>query len=369
MLPLFAAPAKSPGSRIDSVDILRGLMALSVATYHLSLHTALFPAGSFGNNAIAVCGLYGVQGFFIVSGFCFFHLYGDTRFSRDELAGFHIKRFFRIAPLYYLAMIINTLFRQVKHPFDLGQRVFENITFTFGLVHPARGQVAGGWSIGVEYVFYFALPLLVLLTRRKWMLYVLAAFFSALAVPYTFSLVPSAAHFDNEKFKIYVQLGNHAFLFFAGGILAHLRSMTPRRLHTGVFAVAIVILAVAARLSASRFFDHFDCVVGFERVRWLGFCIAVVALSAFYDVPKNLFRQGLVFLGDISYSVYLMHPFALMLVLIIFKSHPSVLIFVAGLATTILLSALTCRFVEKPAMKLGRRLAGSFSGLSPSTRL
>ena len=88
------------GSRVYSLDILRGFMALSVALLHLSMpqFTGVAEQGTRLSNITNVFGPYGVEGFFMVSGFCFFLLYGETRWSGRNLATFHIKRFFRIAP-------------------------------------------------------------------------------------------------------------------------------------------------------------------------------------------------------------------------------------------------------------------------------
>ena len=71
----------SQAPRIYPLDILRGLMALAVVVYQRRCgrncsrpraHTTM----------LAKLGIYGVQGFFVISGFCFFHLYGETCFRR-----------------------------------------------------------------------------------------------------------------------------------------------------------------------------------------------------------------------------------------------------------------------------------------------
>src|SRR5687768_8810778 len=94
-------PAASVGAervqpeRVEALDILRGLMALFVAVYHLGVWTRAFEGGA--RSAVVVLGVYSVEGFFLISGFCFFHLYAGQRFDQQELTRFHIKRFFRIA--------------------------------------------------------------------------------------------------------------------------------------------------------------------------------------------------------------------------------------------------------------------------------
>jgi peptidoglycan/LPS O-acetylase OafA/YrhL len=348
-----------PSSRIESLDILRGLMALAVAVYHMSIWSRLFEAGTRANNAIAIFGNYGVEGFFVVSGFCFFHLYGESRWGSRELRRFHVKRFFRIAPLYYLAVALNLILQQPVGPAPTIRMLAENATLSFGLFHPNHALVLGGWSIGIEYVFYLAFPLLALGTRRKLFLYLGAALFLALAFPWSFGKVQAAAHLGEMKFHAYVQLPNHAFLFLLGGIVADVRRRTSWRLSLPWFLAAGGGLLLLALPRGPVFYDHFEIMAGMARVKYVGICTLAVVVFAFYEMPNHFLRRPFLFLGDSSYSVYLLHPFAW---LIVMKLLPSGLwsawSFALGLLLTLGLAGLVFRWVEKPAMGLGRRLAG-----------
>ena len=62
---------------VSSLDGLRGLLALAVAVYHFSGWTHVFGSGTAASSIVAALGIYAVEGFFIISGFCFFHLYGE----------------------------------------------------------------------------------------------------------------------------------------------------------------------------------------------------------------------------------------------------------------------------------------------------
>jgi len=356
-----SAPLPPPSSRIDSLDVLRGLMALAVAVYHISIWTDFFPAGTRTNNLVAILGNYGVEGFFIVSGFCFFFLYGDVRWDRGELARFHIKRFFRIAPLYYLAVFLNLALRQNVGPSFSWRYLAENLTLSFGLFHPNHAMVLGGWSIGIEYVFYLAFPLLAFLTRRKWMLYLLAAAFILMAYPWTFGAVQAASHIGEQKFHAYVQIPNHAFLFLLGGILAHLRTLIPWRLTYYLFLPALGLLLWAAMPRELPFYDHFEVMAGMPRVKYAVFCFLIVGLAAFFEMPRSILVRPFVWLGDASYSVYLLHPFTFAAVKQVLPGtwHGAGLFWIS-LATTLLLATLVYRYMEKPAIRLGRRMAGRF---------
>ena len=351
-----AIGGKAP--RIESLDILRGLMALSVAVYHLSIFTNLAAIGTRTNNLIAIFGNYGVEGFFIVSGFCFFYLYGETQWTLGELRRFHIKRFFRIAPLYYLAVALNLILRQPVGPKATPRMLAENATLTFGLFHPNHALVLGGWSIGIEYVFYLAFPLLAFLTRRKAVLVILTLAFVGLAWPWSFGGVQAASFAGDQKFHTYVQIPNHAFLFLLGGLVAWVRSLTQLRLTWPWFLTGLLAIAVLALPRGPISYDHFDYMAGTARVKYVGLCWAVVALFAFYPVPDRPWRKPLTFLGDASFSVYLLHPFALLMIHTWLPvSTPPLVAFVLGLAITLLLAGIVYRWVEKPAMGLGKRLA------------
>src|SRR5690348_16703283 len=93
-----------PRERVEALDALRGLMALAVVVYHLLVWTHVFHGAL--REAVIVLGLYSVEGFFVISGFCFFHLYASVQLSMRELLRFHIKRMLRIAPLYYIALAL-----------------------------------------------------------------------------------------------------------------------------------------------------------------------------------------------------------------------------------------------------------------------
>ena len=106
-----------------------------------------------------------------------------------------------------------------------------------------------------------------------------------------------------------------------------------------------------------NFYDDFDIMVGWPRYYFSLLCFAAVGLFAFYDFPASPLRTAGKFLGEVSYSVYLLHPLVQEGILRILPAGASPWWgFTLGLATTIALSALTFRFIEKPMMGLGRRL-------------
>ena len=347
--------------------MLRGLMALAVAFYHFTIWYPVFQPGRFMAYTAAKAGHYGVEGFFIISGFCFFHIYRAESFRGNGLGHFHLKRFLRIAPLYYLAVALNLALGLSVGPAPSGRMLLENATLTFGLFHPNHSLVLGGWSIGIEYVFYLVFPLLAWAAGKFRPFLGLAALaMLVLSLRYTLVLVPAASMDGDMKFHTYVQLANHGFLFFLGGLTAQVRGWTRWRLASPAFLVLAAGLGLLFSRYLRNFYDHFVVLEGPPRYAFAFLCLGMVALFAFRDFPPSRLKRAGLFLGEISYSVYLLHPFAQELLLRTLPGGlPPVLGFALGLVLTLGLATLTHRWIERPAMDLGRRLTarrGTVSG-------
>lgn len=138
-----------PVPRLDALDLLRGLCALAVAVFHFDSWGGLQIAKYF-DGWLAVCGTYGVSVFFVLSGYSLAHAYG-ARFANgieaDAILRYARRRIGRLLPLFSVILIAS-----------LAGRIISG-------AEPALSPVIGGWSIGIEVVFYVAFPLLLALRR------------------------------------------------------------------------------------------------------------------------------------------------------------------------------------------------------------
>ncbi|MET0388721.1 MAG: acyltransferase [Polyangiales bacterium] len=351
-------PTAAP--RWIALDVLRGLMALAVAVYHLSVWTHALE-GRVRNLAI-VAGIYSVQGFFILSGLCFFGLHGRARIDRGWLRDFYLRRYLRLAPLFYVAIALNYALGTPVDPTAGWFRIAENLSLGFALTHPNHALVLGGWSIGIEWLFYGAFPWLAWLTRRRVWLYVLLACAIGWAVPWTFGKV--AATPTAKQFNAYVQIPNHAWLFLVGGVIADLRERVAWRLRWWIAVPLSAALAAWLLVGEPDIVDHIDVMVGVSRVRYVSCCATLIAIWSLVDTERAArdrrvlrFTSPLRWLGDLSYSVYLMHPFAWWWTSRNIPAGSSPLAQLsAGLVVTLVLAALTHVIIERPAIALGRRL-------------
>jgi peptidoglycan/LPS O-acetylase OafA/YrhL len=123
-------------------------------------------------------GQMGVQLFFVLSALSLCISMERLIQKKDRFLVFYIKRYFRIAPLYYLGIIMYFLisffdnFFSNRHVFESGSQytlnnILYNVFFMHGFVPEANNNIVpGGWSIGTEMAFYILFPFLFILLKR-----------------------------------------------------------------------------------------------------------------------------------------------------------------------------------------------------------
>lgn len=153
--------------KLDYIDALRGLAILGVIMVH-SISDSNLP---FIVERIFGQGARGVQLFYLASAFTLF-LSFSNRIDKENnpIRNFFLRRFFRIAPIYYLGIVYYLFQDGIGERYWLGDEksisifnILSNFTFTHGFSpYFINSLVPGGWSIAVEMLFYCILPLLFL---------------------------------------------------------------------------------------------------------------------------------------------------------------------------------------------------------------
>ncbi len=156
--------------RISGLDQARSIAVAAVVAVHLSFQ---FPYLPHWATVLARMGQYGVQMFFVISAVTIFMTLDAERARYDAAshvtARFYIKRFFRIAPLYYVAIAVYgamswyTYHFQADHASILGPHDKSDVVLNLLFVHAVspsaiNNVVPGGWSIGIEMLFYLIAP-------------------------------------------------------------------------------------------------------------------------------------------------------------------------------------------------------------------
>lgn len=146
---------KVNNSRIETLDWLRGLTALSIMTYHL----VMWKFDSLdSSNFLGRLGIYGVSIFFILSGLSMAIVYHKMTVSVKNLITFFLRRFFRIIPLLFIVTTFTVILSLYKGENLDFFKYFLNVTALFGFLD-YKGYIAtGAWSIGNEIVYYAFTP-------------------------------------------------------------------------------------------------------------------------------------------------------------------------------------------------------------------
>ncbi|HVN16418.1 MAG TPA: acyltransferase [Anaerolineales bacterium] len=353
-------------NRYDFIDALRGLAILPVILIHT---TYIVQPGQPFLRLVAANGVYGVQLFYVVSALTLF-LSIDQRKANESrpTLNFFIRRFFRIAPLFYLALIVYTLIYGTGPNYWTPDGVhwwqyLLSILF-LNSWHPEaiNAIIPIGWSIAVEMAFYWLIPFLhkMLKDVRSTLIFIVASLFlqKLLAVtlnPILRQVIPTYIVNSYFYFWLFAQLP-----VFGLGILAYQIARNPQSHRDPKLGVGLLVTSLflfLAFLNVSSYMDLIHPHVFFG-IGFLG-----LTLALFFHPIKILVNPIICWLGKVSYSLYLVH-----FILVVYiqklihvqlpfgKSTQFVLYYLAVVLISSAISAVTYRFIEKPGIRLGKQL-------------
>lgn len=346
------AIAIKSGKHLACLDGLRGMAILMVVMIHSSqLITGLaLPLRNF-----AFYGVRGVQLFFVVSGLTLVMAYRAKPFHWPDFA---VRRFFRIAPMFYLAALFYLILGSWDG-FRSGVRdasaldVSATLLFVHGWFPGAINKVVpGGWSIAAEAMFYAIFPVLLFAARdpRKLAL-ILAASYGVAGITNLLltRLGPGSAEFRAFAFEFWLC---HLPAFAGGCFLATIadRVFIDRRAARWLLWAALLCLIVDSQLRGVS--NLLVAIMLLTIFAWL----VVVTCPA-------VFGEGLLpFLGKISFSLYLLHffvldlvrPFAPPLEDVVGPSLAFLTVFGVTIGIAGLLATLSYKYIELPFIRLGR---------------
>ncbi|HEY4358065.1 MAG TPA: acyltransferase [Acidobacteriaceae bacterium] len=314
-------------SRIDGIDILRGLSILFVLMNHVNMRL-LFAKVPYTHglpdqlvSSLVWNGQFGVQMFFAISGFLITSTSIRRWGSPDRLVvkDFYLLRFARIAPLMLLLLcILSALhFGHVSgyvvssKTGGLPRALLAALTFHINWLEATRGYLPGNWdilwSLSVEEMFYLFFPLVARVFRRKEFLIPLLVLF-AIAGPFA----RARAFNPNPVWREYTYLGGMDAI--ALGCLTAILLSGSQLSRTwlrvcGAVGAALLIFSLAFSIRAYAW--------GLGRnglnmtVLAVGTCLVIAAAAqSGWRAPR--FLAPLLSLGRRSYEIYLTHMFAVM---------------------------------------------------------
>ena len=361
----------------DYIDCIRGYAVLMVMTSH---YTYLFPKLPYPVHRIAVMGWYGVQLFFIASCLTLlmsWHFEEETRGQADRLS-FFVRRFFRIAPAYYIAGILYFFIIPPKDGFNFTQAL-TTISFV-NAWHPLLTPtvkdrwivVPGGWSIGVEFTFYMLFPLFARSIRSLTAgicVLIVTVFIGTEINLWALGVFSGAYSYTAVQNFLFFWFPNQASVFVFGAIVYFLLKF-PRL--NGFSLLQTTIMAIAAVAGFfSLAFVHLGKFLGAEPTipASLAVCLPLsVFVLALSQRNCGLFvNRYAAQIGRVSFSAYLFHFAVLRAIGATIPSkwlHASglraiaVFLMIWPIAASLSFAAAWCSYhlVERPGMATGKML-------------
>ncbi|QEM09171.1 acyltransferase [Mucilaginibacter rubeus] len=341
-----------------NLQCCRGIAAVMVLMAHANLMVdkQMF-SGAF------IIGWSGVDFFFILSGFIIYYINFKYAGKRNELKKYLSKRLIRVYPIYWLYTTAFLILNYLLIKFA-GKGIINWISLDFmgilrsyllyptNIVKSEMPIIPVAWTLSFEIIFYIIFGVYILSNKKIfqlivgiWMLFVALNFFKVIDVTQS----PLLSTLCNAK--------NIEFIY--GCVIAHLslknKISRNRSIGISVLLVGMILLAISwiNEMNQCRYFPKMDSLnfgIPYSLIIY-----GLISLETYN--PNNKIKNSLVFLGDASYSIYLMHYISIVILYVIFKrimhNHYGVFVII----TTVLTAAgcICYSWIEMPLLKTIRR--------------
>lgn len=309
----------SRASRYAVLDSLRGLGSTQVVVFHWSLTTgsSLMQHWPLYNSWISL------DFFFVLSGFVIAYVYGDKLRDLRSTMGFAVRRFGRIWPLHIavlaaLVLFIGTINIALPHqswmaitpttpPFGYMSLITEVLLLNSVGIWDNFYWNVPSWSMGAEFNVYVLFALVCLISRQA--LAIAAAVMTVVAIV-------ALALWSPKYLSADVNMGIFRCMagFFAGVVAYRAHAFAMRRwpsladLRKSLAGTAVEILVLAVITVFAYNLDAFGTFSLLSLASPILFGVMVFVFSFASGGVSNLIDRPIFHrLGDLSYSIYVVH--------------------------------------------------------------
>ncbi|MEP7243284.1 MAG: acyltransferase [Gammaproteobacteria bacterium] len=375
MKPVLAGAVGMPG-HFHSLDSLRGLAALLVAVYHAHWVNA-FHDLRFVQNAPLM-----VDVFFVLSGFVICYSYGSRLDSGLAYLRFMWARFGRVYPLHLAMLLVFGLFElsrlyrglQPTHGDSIHSFV-SNLFLVHSLgLHTSLSFNFPSWSVSVEFYTYALFGVVVLLAGvGKWRVATSAVLVTAglLVLVWLARMPTEHAGHDLGIFRCIAG-------FFTGVLTYHAYLALRQKAWARGSVGRLVTLGAFVGFGVFESLRRPETLHGYLLLPLVALLILGLTLTTSSRLSAVLTVKPLVWLGKVSYSIYMVHAAVLILATRFIKSvlHPDIvrlpgadyttlmttplqgtLVLLGYLAGLLVVSQVTYSFIEEPFRLRSKRAA------------
>jgi peptidoglycan/LPS O-acetylase OafA/YrhL len=362
---------RAENRRIQELDGLRGLAILFVISFHYLNNQLVKSENTFGLLIAKATsfGWVGVDLFFVLSGFLIGSILIRNKGAKNYFSTFYLRRLVRIVPNYYLLIVIFILIRSMPwftaNQFLTGDDVIPTWSY-FTMLHNffmAAGNNMGNasmsvtWSIGIEEQFYIFFPLAVYFLRDG-----LIPYFLLIAVLVAVFLRLSYDNWIPAYVLLPCRMDSIAFGAGVAWLNAHHDLDKLVKAHLRIF---LIIIIGDLALCAFLYMKYGDLGPAKNTLFAIFFASVLICALVFRSGPlgQMLRNKYLMWIGTISYSLYLFHYMILGVFNHIFSGHYGVIILepfdlivtAAAFVFSLTFSWLVFKYLETPFVAWGKR--------------
>lgn len=358
----------SPPRHLPYLDTARGIAAMMVLFGH-------YVGWHYNDKLIVRYATYpfnatdAVSFFFVLSGMVLTYQYLVLGNNLD-IRKYFINRFMRLFPAFFIAVLINALYNQRHHlnlehlvnMFLLNKKEFWEEAI---LIRSHANYFVPGWTLVLELAISFFIPFLLIIARadRRWLWWLLASFFIVMPVV--------------NMFVFHFTLGIVISCYYHELTSPDLKEKKWYRYRYLILLLAVVLFSIRRYEELNPFDDIANYYGNYFKITFYH-CSAVASFIFIIWMMRNqrlqrvLEWRPLVFIGKVSYGLYLMHWLVVAFIfnnwnaiLPLFPNTTSAFIIMMFLCfgITLLLATIVHYFIELPFIRIGKRFA---SKLKPS---
>lgn len=332
----------------SDIDGLRAISVISVIIFHTGF---TFLSGGF----------IGVDVFFVISGYLITGLvYKEITAGTFSYVKFYKRRIARLLPALIITLFVILLFGFLfydNEAYDsLGKEVFfsalgaANILFAQGVNYFAQDEAVRPlihlWSLGVEEQFYLIWPTLLILLAKIRFRYAL----SITTILFFISLFLAMHFVDTAPIKAYFQPQYRAFELFIGALTALIMTTSSyKEFKLGKYQRELIAyLALLLIFAPMLLLSKASTFPGLNTLYPIIGASLLIAFSKGTSVSRILSLSPFVFIGLISYPLYLYHQPILSFIYLFDLTSNKYLILTLVFAISSLFAWLTYKYIEKP---------------------
>lgn len=287
-----------------SVQYLRGLAALFVVISHTN--HKIYQIDGTKPDWFSI-GAAGVDLFFMISGFIMCHV---TEGRTINPISFLTARVKRIIPLYWALTLLAMLIYIIRPDLVNSSGGETTILHSFTLLPVGeKFLIQNGWTLSFEFLFYLIFSIALFTSQNR----------LRIASLIILILVALGLFFDQHH-PFFIFTTNTILLEFTMGIFSYwyLRKYPPNT----ATCIALLSIGISLLFLANQFGILSNRVVSWGLPFLLVFIGTVGLENPIKNKSSNLVFRFFKFTGDASYSLYLIHPFALAAAAYILKNSP-----------------------------------------------